>query len=138
MDGIALVEQLARDVPGVAPMLAEHIADYDDVLPHVFFGELTPFLIDLKDGSDADRTVLVKALSLLEEAWRRGHQDDWADVINVIDVGFIENLQGRGELRAMQAFFGPAMSSWADCFEDSRPGTPPVSWFGKLVGRLRA
>jgi hypothetical protein len=134
MDSFALVDQLARDVPGLAPMLAEHIADYDEVLPHVFFGELTPFLVGLKDGSDADRAVLVKALSMLEEAWRKGHED----VTNVIAVSFIENLQGRGELRAMQAFFGPAMSSWADCFEDSRPDTPRVGWFGKLLGSLRA
>jgi len=119
-------------------MLAEHIADYDEVLPHVFFGELTPFLIGLKDGSDADRAALVKALSMLEEAWRRGHEDGYEDVTNVIAVSFIENLQGRGELRAMQAFFGPKMASWADCFEDSRPDSPRVGWFGKLLRRLRS
>jgi hypothetical protein len=71
MDSFALVDQLAREVPGLAPMLAEHLADYEEVLPHVFFGELTPFLIGLKDGSDADRAVLTKALSILEEAWRK-------------------------------------------------------------------
>jgi len=137
MHSFALVDQLAREVPGLAPMLAEHLADYEEVLPHVFFGELTPFLIGLKDGSDADRAVLTKALSMLEEAWRKGHEEGYEDVTNVIAVSFIENLQGRGELRAMQAFFGPAMSSWADCFEDSRPDTPRVGWFGKRLGRLR-
>jgi len=134
MDSFALVDQLAQDVPGLAPMLAEHLADYDEVLPHVFFGELTPFLIGLKNGSDADRAVLMKALSMLEEAWIRGHED----VTNVIAVSFIENLQGRGELRAMQEFFGPAMSSWADCFEDSRADLPRVGWFGILLRRLRS
>ena len=115
-------------------MLAEHIADYDEVFPHVFFGELTPFLIGLKDGSDADRAVLVSTLSLLEKAWR----EDDESTTNVISVSFIENLQGRGQLRAMQAFFGPTLSSWADCFEDSRPDEPRLGWFGKLLSRLRA
>ncbi len=115
-------------------MLAEHRAYYDQVLPHVFFGELTPFLIGLKDGSDTDRTVLVATLSVLEQAWTEGDES----ATNVIAVSFIENLQGRGELRAMQAFFGPAMSSWADCFEDSRPDPPRVAWFGKLLRRLRS
>jgi hypothetical protein len=115
-------------------MLAEHIATYDELLPHVFFGELTPFLIDLKDGSDADRLVLKATLSLLESAWKEG--DDSAT--NVISVSLIENLQGRGQLRAMQAFFGPGMSSWADCFEDARRHASRIGWFGKLLGRLRA
>jgi hypothetical protein len=129
MKSFALIDQLAQDVPGLAPMLAEHIADYDEVLPHLFFGELTPFLIGLKNGSDADRAVLVKALSMLEEAWKEGHED----VTNVIAVSFIETLQGYGDLRAMQTFFGPEMSNWADRFEE-----PHVSWLGKFLRRLQA
>jgi hypothetical protein len=134
MDSFALVDQLARDIPCIAPIRAEHIATYDEVLPHVFFGEMTPILIGLKDGSDADRTALVATLSLLERAWKEGDES----ATNVISVSFIENLQGRGQLRAMQAFFGPALSSWADCFEDSRPDSPRGGWFGKLLGRLQA
>lgn len=133
MDSFALVNQLARDVPRLAPLLAEHKATYDAVLPHVFFGELTPFLIDLNDGSDADRLVLRDTLSSLERAWKEGDES----TTNVISVSFIENLQGRGKLRAMQSLFGPALSSWADCFEDSRPHTARIGWFEKLLGRLR-
>ncbi|MBO9557064.1 MAG: hypothetical protein J7515_00580 [Caulobacter sp.] len=134
MDSVALVHLLARQVPSLAPLLTEHVATYDELLPHVFFGELTPWLIALKDGAAADHAVLAATLSLLEDAWKVG--DD--SVRDVISISFIENLQGRGQLRAMQPHFGPALSSWADCFEDARPSLPRKGWLGKLFRRGRA
>jgi len=129
MDSFALVDRLAREVPCLTPLLTEHLADFGEVLPHVFFfAELTPFLIGLKDGSEADKAALLTTLSMLEEAWKEGQED----VTNVIAVSFIETLQGYGELRAMQTFFGPEMSTWADRFEE-----PPVSWLEKLLKRFR-
>ena len=134
MDSFALVSRLAREVPRLSPLLAEHIGTYDEVIPHVFFGELTPFLIELKDGPDADQSVLSATLSLLDKACVEGDES----VTDVINVSFLENLAGRGQLRAMQPFFGPALSGWADCLDDYHLQTPRIGWFAKLFGRQRA
>src|SRR4051812_10910059 len=35
------VEELGRSFPGVQRLLNEHVSDYDEILPHVFMGDVT-------------------------------------------------------------------------------------------------
>jgi hypothetical protein len=69
-----LVHELVSVVPEFQPVLSEHVAFYEEPLPHVLFGELTRWLIDLYRkslGPDAGavlhRETLDRALDFLEQ-----------------------------------------------------------------------
>jgi hypothetical protein len=89
----ALVHQLVAAVPSLAPLLAEHLNDYDELLPHVFFGDLTRFvcMTAVRDDPDADAIV-----AALESAMGSGSET----VQELIGVSFLEDLR-RGHPRAM-------------------------------------
>ncbi|WP_298866274.1 hypothetical protein [uncultured Gimesia sp.] len=80
-------ESLVSNYPELKELLAEHISDYDELLPNVFLGEITRYV--LKDGKGRCQIVeyLNKSLSSGEP-----------DVKNLIAVSFVENLENREEL----------------------------------------
>ena len=39
-----VVAELVTQVPELAPRLAEHQQDYDEILPHVFFGDVVRYV----------------------------------------------------------------------------------------------
>jgi hypothetical protein len=82
-----LCEQLAREFPEVGDLLEAHLADNGELLPHVFFGDLTRYV--LSDGRDKAAVVqrLEDVLSGADSA-----------VEELIGVSFVENLETREEL----------------------------------------
>jgi hypothetical protein len=94
--------------------LEEHAEDnFGEILPHVFFGDLTRYIVSrflaIKRGRSTveDRKDLLDMLQYLEDAYNQG--DD--DIENVIAVGFLERLprpeEEGGELRNM---LGPSLT----------------------------
>ncbi len=81
-------ETLVRCCPELKEVLAEHISDYDELLPNVFLGAVTRYL--LANGNGRRRIVehLNNSLSSGE-----------SDVENLIAVSFVENLESREELK---------------------------------------
>jgi len=101
----AFVEWLAGRYPAVEELRREHIADNDELLPHVLFGDVTRYAADLARGG-GDDAVLDHLLSDLDSALGSGQDDE---VANLIWVSFVENAQGvagdeeealRGRLRS--------------------------------------
>jgi hypothetical protein len=86
---VTFVETLVADHPELEPLLAEHRDDnFGDVLPHVFFGELTQWVVDQHLDNAADSSALDPLLAHLEAGLLDG--DD--EVKELIAVSFVENL----------------------------------------------
>jgi hypothetical protein len=80
-------EGLAETFPDVADILAEHISDNDELLPHLFLADVTRHV--LADGKN--RRPIVE---YLETAFT----SEGPDVENLIAVSFVEHLEDRDEL----------------------------------------
>lgn len=86
---------LVRAVPELIPLYEEHLRDNDELLPHVFMGDVTRFVIDAyarsmlpgKDGQHWSQ-VLDKVMSTLEGAAASPN----LGLVNLVTVSFCENL----------------------------------------------
>ncbi len=75
----------------LAPILDDHLAGNGELLPHVFFGDVTRYASTLARGG-ADGDLLDKLLTDLNDSLSEGTQND--DVDNLIRASFVENAQG--------------------------------------------
>ena len=89
-------------LPEFAAAIDEHVADNDEVLPHVLFGDLSRFVVEA--GQRRDDDLVRRALAFLDAALREG--DD--AVQNLVGVSFVENV---GPWDRNQADF---IESWPD------------------------
>ena len=69
----AFVPTLLAELPGLQRIYDAHLQAYDEVLPHVFVGDLTRYVIASyrqmrTDTSGQARQVVDRALALLEQA----------------------------------------------------------------------
>jgi hypothetical protein len=96
-----LVHFLAEAIPSLAPILAENIADYDELLPHLFFGEMVPWAEDREKATDLE---IEQMISLLDTAYATG---DYY-VRNLIEASFLENLYKTSRLVAR---LGPSLTA---------------------------
>ncbi|MBO0826670.1 MAG: hypothetical protein J2P24_02700 [Streptosporangiales bacterium] len=88
---VRLVERLVARVPGLRQSYDEHVADNDILLPHVYFGDVTRWVVadfeetrDRPDATSGWRDVV----EFLEEEYPTSDDDAKA----VIQQSFIENL----------------------------------------------
>lgn len=79
-------EALRRAIPEFGDAVDEHVADNDEVLPHVSFGDLTRFV--LAAHHDGDRELVSRSLAFLERALREGDNG----LQNLVAVSFVENV----------------------------------------------
>jgi hypothetical protein len=89
---LEFVDWLVARHPGLAPLLEEHLNDYDELLSHVLFGEVTRYAADLARRSEQDPDADAELLRLLEDldqAILPEGEDDPVD--NVVWVSFVEN-----------------------------------------------
>lgn len=85
-------EQLAQRFPDMQLLLANHLADYDEILPHVFMGDVTRYI--LADGAARPDVVI---------ELERGLRDESRDVQELVAVSFVENLADESDLeRALE------------------------------------
>jgi len=89
----SFVRSLATRWPGLGPILEEHINDnFGEILPHVFFGDLTRYVLSLlgeaSRGDEAARRELREILDYLEETYAGGD----VELQELIFVSFLENL----------------------------------------------
>lgn len=85
----AFVQALVADHPDLEPLLDEHREDnMGDLLPHVFFGDVTRWVVDHHLDLDADPSELDPLLAALE----KGMLDGSEEVKDLIAVSFLENL----------------------------------------------
>ena len=112
---IDLVDRLVGLAPGLEPIFREHLSDnFGEVLPHVFFGDLTRYVVrefllvdDRKTRHGRHRLgELNIILDELEEALSIGP----GEVSELIAVSFLANLPRRGEEGAgIREVLGPTL-----------------------------
>ncbi|RIK03679.1 MAG: hypothetical protein DCC49_13905 [Acidobacteria bacterium] len=101
---IDLIDRLVARFPPLEPILREHIADnFGEVLPHLFFGDLTRFVVQQyceQMSSDSgpraatdSKPIVGELLDALEDEFTHGT----SEVQELIAVSFLENLPARGE-----------------------------------------
>lgn len=97
MDDKEFNEALSKEVPFIQDLvqrfndlgsqLQEHVADNDEILPHVFMGDVTRYV--LSDGSQRQELVCH-----LNDAFVNGP----TEVRDLIAVSFVENIESEEEL----------------------------------------
>ncbi|MBW3650414.1 MAG: hypothetical protein KY458_07595 [Actinobacteria bacterium] len=112
----ALINRLAGRSPRLAALLREHrVENFGDVLPHVFFGDLTRFILREYCRIAGERTVDESAMTselegLLEELEGAFASGEDEEVSELIAVSFLENLPGRDEEgQGIRDLLGPTL-----------------------------
>lgn len=95
---ISFVRSMVVRFPGLSALLEAHVEDNrGELLPHVFFGDVTRYVLSLVlaaiDGGLPPRRELRDILDYLEEAYAGGD----AELQELISVSFLENLPRPGE-----------------------------------------
>ena len=80
-------EGLAEQFPDVADILAAHISDNDELLPHLFIADVARYV--LADGRERKSIVEHLDNSFLSQG---------VEVENLIAVSFVEHLENQDEL----------------------------------------
>ena len=106
-----LLSDLTTAEPALARLQAEHVAENGELLPHVLFGDVTPWII-----AHAPATHV---LAILERHMTTG--DD--DVTNVIALSFLEGLEDVG----VRAALGPRLAAQLAAMESWTPWDPDPS-----------
>ena len=104
---------LLERVPELHPIYEEHIADYDEVLPHVLMGDVTRFVIDLHKKSwargraEQEKKTLSSILEILEGALKSGNDQ----LQELVVVSFLENLeQDDSDYESLKKLLGKELS----------------------------
>lgn len=96
---VAFVRSLVSRFAGLRELLEEHVEDnFGEILPHVFFGDLTRYILSLLSAATAGgglppRSELREILDYLEEAYSEANEE----IQELISVSFLENLPRPGE-----------------------------------------
>jgi hypothetical protein len=102
-------------VPELQRALNEHVTYYDELLPHVFFGDVSRFAHDV---ARAQNEELAQRIGSALERMAASPDDN---AVNVIHVSFIEYFVWGDEAEQaafewLSRFFGPAMHAWTEEF----------------------
>lgn len=80
------VEQLVARVPELRPAFDEHVRDYDELLAHVFFGDVSRFVVTAEvSGSDE---LVERTLGALEALLK----EEDAEIRELVGAFFVENI----------------------------------------------
>ncbi|MEK6747633.1 MAG: hypothetical protein AABY83_00315 [Pseudomonadota bacterium] len=87
--GELFIERLLRVAPELKGAYEEHLVDNDMLLPHVFMGDVTRFVVAAAEGGN-DRVVVQRILDYFEIELKAGE----AESLELIRASFVENLTG--------------------------------------------
>lgn len=113
------VEELVEVTPSLRTLYDEHLSCHEELLPHVFMGDLTRYTLDLQekvlDHDDAEaRRVLTEILDILEDGMTEGSEE----VKELIAVSFLENLeQDHKVYQSLKSILGPRLREQLKLFE---------------------
>ncbi|HSR68677.1 MAG TPA: hypothetical protein VLU25_12130 [Acidobacteriota bacterium] len=104
---VAFVGALVYRFPALLPVLEEHLQDQDgEVLSHVFFGDLTRWIVGRLETAGRKDRILREILDFMEHAFGRGE----GEVQELIAVSFLENLPSPGEPGSeIRSLLGPLL-----------------------------
>ena len=86
---ITCVGKLLEQVPELRSIYAEHIHDNNEILPHMFFGDVTRYVVQqVHSGAMGPSKPVGRILEVLEHCMASGDEQ----VKELVSVSFIENL----------------------------------------------
>lgn len=107
---IAFVGALVHRFRVLLPILQEHLDDYDALLPHVFMGDVTRWVLG-EYQAHGESALLRDVLDFIESSYSRG--DDHEQ--ELISVSFLENFPRPNEEGSrLRALVGPSLSEQLD------------------------
>lgn len=120
-----VVAELVTQVPELAPRLAEHQQDYDEILPHVFFGDVVRYVEahcdELTTAMPDLGTVqcgAYRVLQFLEEAMA----SDDEQVQELVSASFVESfVLGTEAYDRVLAVCGPRLREEFRVIREWRP-----------------
>jgi hypothetical protein len=107
-DPVSLSHELAAKTPRLRARLEQHLTDYDELLPHVFMGDVSRYAIELyhefSAGAIDARDALDSLFAITEVAASHGDED----VEELISVSFLENIAAElADHQEFRSFLGP-------------------------------
>ena len=106
-----LIQDLERAAPELEALVREHVAEYEELLPHVLFGDVTRWLVA--------RGPVPGVLDMLEHHCGAGNEE----VRNVLDASFLENLErDNPEYGPVRAALPPCLAGRLRASEEWTPG----------------
>jgi len=84
---LSFIKMLLENVPELKSVYDEHIDDYDELLEHVFMGDVTRFVEKLYK-SDPNSECLIRILNFIDKAFLAEDKK----LQELISVSFLENL----------------------------------------------
>jgi hypothetical protein len=106
------VTKLVDAVPRLRPVLQEHERLYDEVLPHLFFGEVAPWA-ENELATAGQSSDLLALLDIVDQGYISGD----AEFRNVLEASFVEDL---GEESPVLDLLGPHLSDFAEIMFPNR------------------
>jgi hypothetical protein len=104
----ALIHRLLADEPALRSLYDDHVAANDELLPHVFFGDVTRFITgSFESDAHEARQDSLRVLAILEDALGQPEPS----VEDLIATSFAENLLGASCLPALRRVFGPRLTN---------------------------
>lgn len=104
-NGELFVERLLRVAPELKGTYDEHLADNDMLLPHVFMGDVTRFIVTAA-SSASGYPVVQRVLNYFESELRA----EEAESIELIRASFVENLIGETiAVNKLKPMMGPCL-----------------------------
>lgn len=112
-----VITELLAQIPELRPVYDEHMKRYDELLGHVFMGDVTRFIVSAYKRSTTDepdaeqwRQVLDRSLAFMEQALTMGD----LYVEDIIQLSFVENLLPSSDddliaYRAIKPMLGPKL-----------------------------
>ncbi|MDQ3946655.1 MAG: HNH endonuclease [Actinomycetota bacterium] len=79
-------ERLVEAIPEFAPLLDEHVQDFDEILPNILFDTLTRFVLDARERGDDP--LVAKCLAFLAAAMRCGDEQ----IEHLVAATFVETV----------------------------------------------
>ena len=121
MSPAKLFERVVQVAPQFAPVLDEHLRDYDAILPHVLMPSLLGFIGARIVGPEAPVDATVVRLLELLEAEVVGEDPDTQ---NLIAVSFLENLEAEPFFGQLYPMLGPNLRAAHSPFAWRRQPNP--------------
>jgi hypothetical protein len=111
---IECIRKLLELVPELQPVYDEHISDNHELLPHVFMGDVTRYVVQrVCSGEEEEEQPVMRIIDHLEQCMATG--DD--QVKELVSVSFVENLLGNDNaLAKLKDVMGPALAKEVETY----------------------
>lgn len=103
---IAFVGALVYRFRVLMPLLQEHLDAYDEMIPHLFLGDVTRWIVDRVSGVAAVDPIIHDILAFFEVGFKAGGNSEK----ELISVSFLENFPLRSERGSdLRGLVGPEL-----------------------------